>query len=74
MKVTKTIENASDATLRTLQKLEEAIHTQHIIRCSKCGGSDEYNEGDAFEAASWFQMCGWTVRGGHAKCPECARR
>lgn len=74
MKKTTTIENASAATLRTLQQLEEAIHTQHVIRCHKCGSSDEFNEGDPLDAAAWFQMVGWKARGGRVKCPSCARR
>jgi hypothetical protein len=74
MKKTTTIENTSSAQLRTLSKFEAVINTRHTIECDKCGYRDEFNEGDSMDAAAWFQMVGWMVRGGRAKCSDCNRR
>jgi len=74
MKKTTTIENLSAARLRALQRLEELTHTRHIIHCGKCGSGDEFNEGDSMDAAAWFEMIGWQVRAGQAKCPNCTKR
>lgn len=73
MKKTTTIENTSAASLRTLNAIERNVYTRHIIRCSTCGNEDEFNEGDAMDAAVWFQMCGWKVSNGRAKCPNYSR-
>lgn len=73
MKKTTTIENVSGATLRTFNAIERVVYTRHIIRCSTCGNEEEFNEGDAMDAATWFQMCGWKVKGDRAKCPNHCR-
>lgn len=70
MKKTTTIENTSAASLRTLNNLERHVYTRHVIRCHKCGHTDDFHEGDSMDAAAWFQMVGWKVRGEKAKCPK----
>jgi hypothetical protein len=71
MIVTRTIEGVDKKLRRKLKQMQDVITTRHIIRCDKCGAHDEYNEGDSFEAASWFEMNGWRVRAGVVKCPDC---